>query len=87
MVGADYIKLIWVPDTFFVNEKEARFHAATQVGMWAEMSSDNCVKFPMFIAFQFIDGGWGVRKFFATNTFRCSFDRNQAIEKYSLKSL
>ena len=31
MVGADYIKLIWVPDTFFVNEKEARFHAATQV--------------------------------------------------------
>ena len=33
MVGADYIKLIWVPDTFFVNEKEARFHAATQVGM------------------------------------------------------
>jgi len=30
VVGADYIKLIWVPDTFFVNEKEARFHAATQ---------------------------------------------------------
>ena len=30
MVGADYIKLIWVPDTFFVNEKSAQFHAATQ---------------------------------------------------------
>ena len=31
VVGADYINLIWVPDTFFVNEKVARFHAATQV--------------------------------------------------------
>ena len=31
VVGADYIKLIWVPDTFFVNEKTAQFHAATQV--------------------------------------------------------
>ena len=25
-VGAEYIKLIWVPDTFFVNEKIALFH-------------------------------------------------------------
>ena len=31
VVGAEYIKLIWVPDTFFVNEKVAYFHAATQV--------------------------------------------------------
>ena len=31
VVGAEYINLIWVPDTFFVNEKVARFHAATQV--------------------------------------------------------
>ena len=29
MVGAEYIKLIWVPDTFFVNEKIALFHQAT----------------------------------------------------------
>ena len=25
-MGAEYIKLIWVPDTFFVNEKIALFH-------------------------------------------------------------
>ena len=29
VVGAEYIRLIWVPDTFFVNEKIALFH---QVG-------------------------------------------------------
>ena len=29
VVGAEYIKLIWVPDTFFVNEKTALFHDAT----------------------------------------------------------
>lgn len=29
VVGAEYIKLIWVPDTFFVNEKIALFHEAT----------------------------------------------------------
>lgn len=29
VVGAEYIKLIWVPDTFFVNEKVALFHQAT----------------------------------------------------------
>ena len=29
VVGAEYIRLIWVPDTFFVNEKIALFHQAT----------------------------------------------------------
>ena len=29
MVGAEYVKLIWTPDTFFVNEKTAYFHKAT----------------------------------------------------------
>ena len=29
VVGAEYIRLIWVPDTFFVNEKVATFHKAT----------------------------------------------------------
>ena len=29
VLGADYVKRIWVPDTFFVNEKEASVHEIT----------------------------------------------------------
>ena len=28
-VGAEVAKMIWVPDTFFANEKSAQFHIAT----------------------------------------------------------
>ena len=39
VVGADYIHQIWVPDTFFVNEKVARFHAATQENQFLRITS------------------------------------------------
>ena len=71
MVGADYIKLIWVPDTFFVNEKEARFHAATQVvsenrSFSVFIRQFQSVQLSIFIAFQSIDRG--EKKFFLQQT-------------------
>jgi len=40
MVGAEYIKLIWVPDTFFVNEKIALFHQATTENQFLRIMSN-----------------------------------------------
>ena len=44
MVAADYIKQIWVPDTFFVNEKTAYFHAATQENQFLRISHTGEIK-------------------------------------------
>ena len=41
VVGAEYIKLIWVPDTFFVNEKIALFHQATTENQFLRYNSFN----------------------------------------------
>ena len=38
VVGAEYIRLIWVPDTFFVNEKVATFHKATTENQFLRIS-------------------------------------------------
>ena len=39
VVGAEYIELIWVPDTFFVNEKTAYFHKATTENQFLRIMS------------------------------------------------
>ena len=44
VVAADYIKQIWVPDTFFVNEKTAYFHAATQENQFLRISHTGEIK-------------------------------------------
>ena len=42
-VGAEYIKLIWVPDTFFVNEKIALFHqVCCNLHAWNSCECVNC---------------------------------------------
>ena len=43
VVGAEYIKLIWVPDTFFVNEKVALFHDATTENQFLRITSEGDV--------------------------------------------
>uniref|UniRef100_T1JJ38 Neurotransmitter-gated ion-channel ligand-binding domain-containing protein n=1 Tax=Strigamia maritima TaxID=126957 RepID=T1JJ38_STRMM len=39
-VGADVINQIWIPDTFFVNEKKAYFHNATTPNSFLRIGSD-----------------------------------------------
>ena len=43
VVGAEYIRLIWVPDTFFVNEKVATFHKATTENQFLRISESGDV--------------------------------------------
>ena len=43
VVGAEYIKLIWVPDTFFVNEKIALFHEATTENEFLRITHEGVV--------------------------------------------
>ena len=43
VVGAEYIRLIWVPDTFFVNEKVAPFHKATTENQFLRISQSGDV--------------------------------------------
>lgn len=40
VVGAEYINLIWTPDTFFVNEKTAYFHVATSENQFLRILHD-----------------------------------------------
>merc|ERR1719411_1732082 len=40
VVGAEYIQQIWVPDTFFVNEKVALFHDATTENQFLRITSE-----------------------------------------------
>ena len=42
-VGAEVAKKIWVPDTFFANEKQAYFHVATTPNRFLRISSDGTV--------------------------------------------
>ena len=43
VVGAEYIRQIWVPDTFFVNEKVARFHQATTENQFLRIAQNGDV--------------------------------------------
>lgn len=43
VVGAEYINLIWTPDTFFVNEKTAYFHEATTENQFLRILHDGNV--------------------------------------------
>ena len=43
VVGAEYINLIWTPDTFFVNEKSAYFHEATTENQFLRILHDGNV--------------------------------------------
>ncbi len=42
-IDVDYLKDIWVPDTFFPNEKSSFFHVATTHNSFLRISSDGNV--------------------------------------------
>ena len=59
VVGAEYIRLIWVPDTFFVNEKVATFHKATTENQFLRISQSKWWdggRFPPGAKSDFFDG-------------------------------
>ncbi len=42
-VGSEVAKLIWVPDTFFANEKSAKFHEATTANTFIRLRANGNV--------------------------------------------
>ncbi|ODM98162.1 Gamma-aminobutyric acid receptor subunit beta [Orchesella cincta] len=42
-VGSEFLKTLWVPDTFFVNEKKSYFHTATTQNEFLRISQDGDV--------------------------------------------
>ncbi|OXA45738.1 gamma-aminobutyric acid receptor subunit beta isoform X1 [Folsomia candida] len=42
-VGTEFLKTLWVPDTFFVNEKKSYFHTATTSNEFLRISQDGDV--------------------------------------------
>ena len=49
VVGADYIKLIWVPDTFIVNGKKSYLHKITVPNRFIRISPTGRVSYSQVI--------------------------------------